>query len=298
MTTRRELVRWSVAIAMALLSSGGGRALAQAGADLNISPKRVVFSPDMRSATVYVFNRGGEPATYNISLTDRVMTPDGQVRAVTDPDVKSAAADVVARFQSAQPLLTFTPRRVTLQPGQSQVVRIRALRPADSATPEYHTHLTVTTVPPESAGVTAEEAANAAPGQVVARMNTLFSISIAVIVRQGAVGVQAGLEGASYALRPATEPNGPRTAVISVDMLRKGPNSLYGDVEVREAKAAKSAPPLGAVRGVAVYTEVERRTVEIPLSKIPLAGQVLEITLKDDDAKPGALLATTAFTVP
>jgi len=298
MATRREAVRWSLAAAAALLSAGAGAAQAQSGADLNISPKRVVFSPDMRSATVYVFNRGGEPATYNISLTDRVMTPDGQVRAVTDPDVTSGAADVVARFQSAQPLLTFTPRRVTLLPGQSQVVRIRALRPADSATPEYHTHLTVTTVPPESAGVTAEEAANAAPGAVVARMNTLFSISIAVIVRQGPVAVQAGLDRASYALRAAAEPNGAPTPVISVDMLRKGPNSIYGDVEVRDAKAAKSSPPLGAVRGVAVYAEVDRRSVAIPLSKTPAAGQVLEITLKDDDAKPGAALATTAITVP
>lgn len=270
-TAHRAAAGCGLAVALALLSGMGQAARAQAGADLNISPKRVVFSADMRSAMVYVFNRGGQPATYNISLTDRIMTPDGQVRAVTDPEVTAGAADVVARLQSAQPLLTYTPRRVTLQPGQSQVVRIRAQRPAEPGAAEYHTHLTVTTVPPESAGVTAEEAASAAPGQVVARVNTLFSISIAVIVRQGPTDVQAGLDGAKYLPRASGQPGG--AGVLSVDLLRKGANSIYGDVEVREAKASKSAPPLGAIRGVAVYTEVDRRNVQIPLSRVPRPGK-------------------------
>jgi P pilus assembly chaperone PapD len=279
---------------------GGAPATAQSsgGADLNISPKRVVFAPEMRAATVYVFNRGSAAATYNIGLTDRVMTPDGQVRAVSDPQVVATAADVVAKLPSAQPMLTFTPRRVTLQPGQSQVVRLRALRAPETPLPEYHTHLTVTTVPPETAGETVEEAVGGAAGGVVAKINTLFSISIAVIVRQGAVDVQGGLEGASYSLRPASAPGGQHTAVLSVDLLRKGANSLYGDVEVREAKAAKSAPPLGAIRGVGVYTEVDRRNVQIPLTKVLPSGTPLVITLRDDDTNPGTVLATAQFAVP
>lgn len=297
--TRRQLLCSGFGLTLAVLGAAApAAAQTSGGADLNISPKRVVFSPDMRAATIYVFNRGGEAATYNISLTDRVMTPDGQVRAVTDPEVMASAADVVAKLPSAQPMLTFTPRRVTLQPGQSQVVRLRALRAPEMPLPEYHTHLTVTTVPPESAGETAEEAANAAPGRVVAKINTLFSISIAVIVRQGEVDVQGGLDGASYSLRSAQTPDGQRTALLSVDLLRKGANSLYGDVEVRDAKAAKSSPPLGAIRGVGVYTEVDRRKVQIPLAKIPPSGTALVITLKDDDTKPGTVLATATLTVP
>jgi P pilus assembly chaperone PapD len=296
---RRRLLFSGFVLVLATLGAGAPvAAQSSGGADLNISPKRVVFSPGMRAATIYVFNRGGDAATYNISLTDRVMTPDGQVRAVTEPGVMATAADVIAKLPSAQPMLTFTPRRVTLQPGQSQVVRLRALRGPEMTLPEYHTHLTVTTVPPESAGETVEEAANAAPGRVVAKINTLFSISIAVIVRQGPVDVQGGLDGASYSLRPAQTPDGRRTAVLSVDLLRKGANSLYGDVEVRDAKAAKSAPPLGAIRGVGVYTEVERRNVQIPLAKIPPSGTPLVITLRDDDTKPGTVLATATLSVP
>ena len=298
---RRDLLCLGALAAIGGQFSATNVALAQtaaAGADLNISPKRVVFSPDSRSATVYVFNRGGAPATYNIALTDRVMTPDGQVRAVTDPELKASSAETIAKLQSAQPLLTYTPRRVTLQPGQSQVIRIRAQRPDDGKIPEYHTHLTVTTVPPESAGETAEQAATAPPGQVVAQITTLFSISIAVIVRQGPVDVQGGIDKVAYATRPAPDGKGAQIGVISADILRKGANSIYGDVEVRQAGAGKSTAPLGAVRGIGVYTEVDHRAVQVALSKAVASGQKLEIVLKDDDTKPGQVLATALFTVP
>lgn len=296
---RRDLICWTAALAAAGVGIvGASPALAQpAAADLNISPKRIVFSPDMRTAVVYVFNRGGLPATYTVQLTDRVMTPDGQVRAVSEPDVKVGAADYVAKLPSAQPLLTYTPRRVTLKPGESQVIRLRADRPADAKAGEYHTHLTVTTLPPETAGETAEEAAAAEPGSLTAKLNTLFSISIAVIVRVGAPDVQGGVDKVAYAVRPAAG-EAPATAVLSMDLLRKGANSLYGDVEVRAAGAARNSTPLGAIRGVGVYTEIDRRSVDIPLSKIPARGERLEITLKDDDTKPGVVLASTVFTVP
>lgn len=52
-------------------------AAAASGANLNISPKRVTFDRNHRSATVYIFNQGSAPGTFDISLIDRVMTPDG-----------------------------------------------------------------------------------------------------------------------------------------------------------------------------------------------------------------------------
>src|SRR6185437_1650305 len=49
------------------------------GANLNISPKRITFDRNHRSATVYLFNQGSGPGTFDISLVDRVMLPDGQI---------------------------------------------------------------------------------------------------------------------------------------------------------------------------------------------------------------------------
>jgi len=124
--------------------------------DINISPKRVVFGPNGRGATVYVFNRGTAPATYSIAVVDRAMMPDGRIEAIDDVNKNAAEASVAARVKSAKSLVIFTPRRVTLQPNESQTIRLRALRPSNLALGEYRTHLTVTALPPEDVGLTAE----------------------------------------------------------------------------------------------------------------------------------------------
>src|SRR5690242_491463 len=121
--------------------------------DINISPKRVVFGPDGRGATVYVFNRGTAPATYSIAVIDRAMMPDGRIEAIDDADKNSPDASVAARVKSAKTFVIYTPRRVTLQPNESQTIRLRALRPANLASGEYRTHLTVTAIPPEDVGL-------------------------------------------------------------------------------------------------------------------------------------------------
>ena len=108
-------------LAAAVASSAS--ASAAAGADLNIAPKRVVFDAAGRSATVYVFNQGAGPATYMLDMVDQVMTPDGRIEPVEQARRNSADAALADRLRSAKPLVTFTPRRVTLAGGQSQAVR-------------------------------------------------------------------------------------------------------------------------------------------------------------------------------
>ena len=66
------------------------------------------------------------------------------------------AAAFAGAVKSAKAMITYTPRRVVLEPHSSQVVRLRVLRPPDLAAGEYRTHLTVTAVPSEDTGVTAD----------------------------------------------------------------------------------------------------------------------------------------------
>lgn len=265
----------------------GVSASAQSGPDANLSPKRVVLDPSERAATVFVFNQGDRPATYTVELVDRLMRPDGQIVALADLSPQERAA-AQARLRSAREMVQFTPRRVTLGPNQSQAVRIRAQRPGGLAEGEYRTHLTVTAVPPADAGVTAEQAVNPAAGEVGVRVNALFGLSIPVIVRQGRPDVRARLENVRYT-RGDTGPT------ASVEVVREGASSVYGDVEVRAAgRVGRSGTVLGRVRGVGVYPEIERRTIRVPLSRAPGAGERLEAVFLDDDTRSGQVLASTA----
>ncbi len=258
-----------------------GAVQAQVGADLNISPKRVVFDPGERSATVYIFNQGDQEATYTVELVDRVMLPNGQIVAAADHPGAGVA--------SATDLIQYTPRRVTLPPRQSQVIRVRARAGGDGRA-EHRTHLTVTALPSETAGFTVEQAVGPASGEVSLRVVALFSVSIPIIVRDGPVDARAAIENA--AIKPAGDGE-----VLSLDLVRKGASSVYGDIEVRAGQGAK-ARTLAAVRGVAVYPEIERRAVVVALPADLPRGEPLTILYRDDDARPGETLATATIVAP
>jgi len=271
--------RLSLALLSALLLAGAAHA--QVGADLNISPKRVVFEPGERSATVYIFNQGDREATYTIEMVDRVMLPDGQIVAAADlPGAKVA---------SAGDLIQYTPRRVTLKPRESQSIRVRA-RPAGDGGAERRVHLTVTALPSEDAGFTVEQAVKPGANEVAVQVVALFSVSIPVILREGPVDARAAIENLN--VKPIDGAD-----ILMLDLVRVGANSVYGDIEVRTGKGSGDKL-LTVVRGVAVYPEIGRRAVTIRLPARLAAGDRLTIVYRDDDAHPGDALATATLVTP
>jgi P pilus assembly chaperone PapD len=273
-----------IAICVGLLSLGtAGGAVAQVGADLNISPRRVTFDTGTRAASVYVFNQGDAPATYTVELVDRVMQRDGQIVAEADLTTPTPLGSSAADF------IQYTPRRVTLQPRESQVIRIRVRPPATGAAQEYRTHLTVTALPPEDSGFTAAQAAQPGADEVSLQVVALFSVSIPLILREGDVDSRAGIDAVSRLPAQDGAPNG----AIQLDLVRLGANSVYGDVQIYAGQGARERL-VTAVRGVAVYPEIDRRTVVAPLTEALSAGEPLRIVYVDDDAQPGSTLATAA----
>lgn len=262
-------------------ASGGAAPVISAtptGADLNISPRRVTFDGTERSASVYVFNQGDTPATYTVELVDRVMSPDGQIRAVAD-------APEGPRSPSAMDFIQYTPRRVTLASKESQVIRIRVRPPSDAG--EYRTHLTVTALPSEDTGFTAAQAAQSDPDSVALQITALFSVSIPLIVREGAVDARAGIENTVLIAPTEGSPNG----AVGLDLVRLGANSVYGDVEIHAGTGAADHV-VGLVRGIAVYPEIGRRTVIAPLALPLTPGEPVRVVYVDDDTKVGTVLGT------
>jgi P pilus assembly chaperone PapD len=261
------------------------------GANLNLTPKRITLDKNRRSATVYIYNQGNAPATFDIALVDRVMTPEGQIVAVGD--ATAAQKPLVEALKSAKDILLVSPRRATLAPGQGQTIRLRIASVPQNPTGEFRSHLTVTTIPPPTAGLSAEQAAQGAPNALSFQITSVFGISIPAIVRFSDPDVRAAIQNAhiEYAqLSPDGVAPPKRTAIMVFDLARLGSSSLFGNLEVKSA-TQRSGAVLGLARGVGVYPEVQQRTVRLPLTRAPAAGEKLEITFTDDDTSPGKLLA-------
>ncbi len=120
-----------------------------------------------------------------------------------------------------------------------------------------------------------------------------FGISIPVIVRIGETTLDIGIRDIGV----VTEPGGQRAVQMTLD--RTGTRSAFGNIRVT---ARGVDEPVGLLKGVGIYTEVDARTVTVPFDPEAIArlapGTPLTITFIDDDADPGKALATSTLTLP
>ena len=264
------------ALALACLLFIHGTAFAK-NAEIMLLPTRVVMEKNDRQGTIVIKNTGDATGNFTIELVDMKMLETGIVVPYD--------AGETAQF-SATSLIHIAPKSMTLKPGETQNVRLLLRKPETLEPGEYRTHLTVTNVPPADTGLTAEQAAAAGRGELVLRIQSIFGLSIPLIVRTGAVNSAATL-GAIQAGDDKGKP------VLDVPIRRSGVNSVYGNIEVRSGKDV-----VGLVRGLGVYPEVAERTARVPLNRALRKGENVTVSYLADDAKPGVAMASGRFTAP
>lgn len=269
-----------VAAGMAVASIGTA---SLASGDLLVAPTRVVLE-GQRSAEVVLSNIGREAATYRVSVELRRMRPDGSLQEV-DP----AQANAVER--AMLDMAVVSPRRVRLEPDQPQTVRIGIRPPAAGVTPgEYRAHILFRAIPDEGAQPSAAASlptAEPTPRGVSISLRPIYGITIPLIYRSGALDAQASVSN------PRLERNGDQP-LLRFDLGRTGTRSLYGSVVVTRPG---SSQPLLTVRGISIYTDLEARSVAIPITaeqEASLKGPAVVRYVADADA--GAMTLAEATT--
>lgn len=240
----RSFVRKLVASAIASLALLAGSA-AQAQGDLLVAPTRVVINGG-GNAEVVLSNIGDKPATYRISLELRRMGTDGDFS-----DVSEANANTTE--QAALAMVRHAPRRITLLPGQPQSVRISARPAAELPDGEYRVHMNFRAIPEATPPEVGQQ--QAATGNLSIRLIPVYGITIPVFVRKGR------LEGGAALANPHLVREGGKQ-LLELTLTRSGQRSVYGEIIGK----AGGSDPLFQMRGVAIYPEINQRTVRIPLT--------------------------------
>ncbi|KPF89766.1 hypothetical protein [Novosphingobium sp. AAP93] len=270
------------------------------GASINLTPRRVIFDNNKRTEAIYVFNQGSKAATVEVSLIDNVMLADGDIVPLSQlANHGSAAAGAAEALRSAHDMILATPSRLLLEPGKGKTIRLRASLPDGATTPmEFRTHLTVTTLPDADTGLTADAAAATERGELSMRVQSVFGISIPLIVRSGDTSAAASVSDISI-VHGGTRAGGtaPNAAVLQFSLGRTGTSSIYGNIEVR-AGEGKNAEMIGFVRGISVYSELAARQVHVNLMREPRKGELLTIKFTDDEGRPGGPSASGTFHAP
>ena len=229
-----------LATAMMMMTS----APAQAAGDLLVAPTRVVLDGD-RGTEVILNNIGSETATYRISLELRRMTPDGRLEEVSEDQAN-------AMEQAAKAMIRYAPRRVTLPPNQPQAIRLGVRAPEGLADGEYRVHLLFRAIP-EARSVTDREVPD---GGFTIALTPIYGVTIPVIVRYGNLQATAAIANG----RMEKDADGQSFAF---DLSRSGDRSTYGEIRITKPGVEE---PIMIARGIAVYPEVTKRTVSLPVS--------------------------------
>jgi P pilus assembly chaperone PapD len=220
-------------------------------AALLVTPSRVVFEDRTRTAQVTLVNKGTETATYRISFIRQNMTEDGKFVPAGE-DESGLYSDTMVRY---------SPRQITLSPGQSQIVRLMLRKPKNLPDGEYRSHMLLQALPETSKSDISKAVAEDSD-EISVEITTIIGVSIPVIVRNGKLDTELSLSNASYvkSTNPETKSH------IALDMNRTGSESTYGDFRVTYIDGKGQAVVVGNVKGVAVYTPNQLRKFKIPLN--------------------------------
>lgn len=279
--SRRRLFRAWLAAATLLLAVPAARA------DLMLFPTRIVFDKNQRAAQVELINRGRTAETYRISLVNRRMTEDGEIKSADAAEPGEQFADTMLRF---------SPRQVTIAPGSSQTVRMLLRKPADLATGEYRSHLQFDRVADATPDDSVEAGGDESAGKVGVVITALVGASIPVIVRQGETDARVSL--AQLALQPASADAPP---LLAFEIRRDGTRSVYGDLAVTFTPRGGTPIDVAKAGGVAVYVPNPLRRARLPLQLPPgaaLAGGTLRLSYRERADTGGKLIAESTLVLP
>lgn len=217
--------------------------------NLLITPMRVVFDGSKQNQEFNIVNIGKDSATYIISFLHYNMKEDGSCETIEKPELGKMFAD---------PYLRIYPRRVMLAPGEPQVIMIQYRRKADMLAGEYRSHLYFRAEknnhPLDSIHSPKDTT------QLSIQLTPIYGLSIPVIIRSNAGDVKTTLSDLKLDMKQGSSQD------LELTINRTGNISTYGDIIIDYIPAQGKSSQISAIRGVGVYTDINKRNMVIKLN--------------------------------
>jgi hypothetical protein len=274
-----------MSLALFLLLAAGSRlagqpvpapapAQAEATPGLMVAPVRLVFTNRQHSAMVSLTNTGNTPGTYHVSLQRVDMDDNG---TITILPLERAPGQV-----AFQDMIRFAPKEVTLEPRETQAVRIDVRRPADLPVGEYRLELVFQEDPPSASApdpVTGAETDKRLTVGLIAS----FGVAMPGIFRNGKTSAQTNVTGLAL--------DASRKHLL-FRLERTGNQSVFGDIQAILRPRSGKPQVLAESKGLAVYTPNAFRNFSLPLDPLPpQGGGTIQVTYSVPPEEGGGLLA-------
>jgi hypothetical protein len=217
--------------------------------DLLITPKRVVFEGNKLREALNLVNIGKDTAVYSISFIEYNMKEDGSFVIIEKSD---------SGQMFANPYLRIFPRRVTLIPGEPQVIMLQCRRNPDMKPGEYRSHLYFRAE--KDLKPLGEKSKDSS--QLSVQLIPVYGLSIPIIIRSGSINVNSALSN----LKLDNQQEG--TQYLKFTINRSGNISVYGDIIIEFVTLQGKSYQVGAINGVGVYTNLKERNISVRVNNI------------------------------
>ncbi|MCK0163145.1 hypothetical protein [Marinobacter sp. S6332] len=237
---------------------------------------------DNRSATLVLRNTSQGARTYRLMWEDKRVNEAGNY-VMVEPD---------QNWPSASGMIRFSPRQITVGPGENQTVRLNFRPPADLKPGEYRSHLKLQVIGEESEPAGVFEMDDPDREGVSFRLFMQMSFSIPVIARYKVSAPEVKI--ADVAVVPATNQT---NMALAITLERTGEASSSGDLIVEMQRNANSpVERIGSSKEVSVFHETSRKIVKVSLrdSAVP-AGAWIRVAYEGSGEYKGRLWDERVF---
>jgi hypothetical protein len=245
--------------------------------DLMITPKRALFDANRRQQEINLVNTGKDTSTYLISIVNMSMTDSGRTDFITQSDSTQNFADQYLRIY---------PRKVTLWPGKSQVIKLQMTRYHQLAPGEYRSHVYFRAVTDENPlGEASKHIRDTT--SIFVYIKPLIGFTIPVIIRIGVGELKVDLSDAAVVKSGSGH-------LLNVTLNRQGNISAYGALAVKYISPDGSEKQVGFAKGISIYTTNERMHFQLKLKEekgIDYNRGSLHLVFKNIDAGKSNILA-------
>lgn len=240
--------RTRVILSLILFFSFYGQVKAQG--DLLVFPKRLEFEgTSTRYQNITINNIANEAVTYSVSFVNIKMGEDGSFTPIEVPEKDQFFAT---------PFLRCYPRTITLQPQESQIIKVQLVKTADMKEGEYRSHLYFRALPKTEALVPEKEIKAENKGLGI-KLTAIYGITMPVIIKIGKSTAEVSLDG----LQLIKENN---IQYLKLNINRIGNMSVYGDIKVNYISPSGTSTVIADIKGFAVYTPGTLRKAKIKLN--------------------------------
>ena len=219
--------------------------------NLLITPRRVVFEGNKQKEQLTLINLGKDTTTYSVSFVQRSMQENGSFLIIDKEGPGQMFSD---------PYLRIFPRTITLAPREPQVIALQFRRKPGMKEGEYRSHLFFRSEKDYNP-IGLED-----PSEDTTLMSVeiipIYGITIPIIIRVGEKTVNTTLSNLEIEYTQDTIP------VLKLVINRTGNNSIYGDISVEYVPEKGKPYKVGLVKGLGVYTEINKRFVSVKLNNI------------------------------